>query len=83
MRTAETMRDRRYSSQWEDMSDRALRGMHKIEKRLCGDILGGEMPPTSKWMRWRTYDRLASRHELYDVRWALITCRRMGIGSPR
>jgi hypothetical protein len=25
-----------------------------------------ELPPKPKWMRWRTYNRLAERFEIYD-----------------
>ena len=67
----------RYSSQSETRSDRANRGMHKIERRL-GSEPCGDLPPKPKGMHWRTYERLAERHEAYSNQWAFTVARRFG-----
>ena len=53
-----------YPSAREDVSDRAARRADRLRARLHWEprILngGGEKP---KWMRWRTFDRLAAEHD--------------------
>jgi hypothetical protein len=48
--------------------DRGHAGKAKIKARLIGDLdpEEWELPPKPKWMRWRTYNRLAERFEVYD-----------------
>jgi hypothetical protein len=49
-------------------SRQAWDGKAKIKARLIGDLDPDEweLPPKPKWMRWRTYKRLAERFEEYD-----------------
>jgi hypothetical protein len=53
-----------YASAREDVSDRAARRADRLRARLGWEpgILngGGEKP---KWMRWRTFERLAAKHD--------------------
>ncbi len=60
-----------YGSQFERWHDRALNGAHRIRAQLdpkgiygCIDDM---FPPKPKWMRWRTYDRLAAKGEAYEA----------------
>ena len=57
-----------YTSQFLDPDNRAHRGKAKIKARLLGDCDPDEweLPPKPKWMRWRTYNRLADRFNSYQ-----------------
>jgi hypothetical protein len=57
-----------YRSQFQSIYDRGHAGKAKIKARLIGDLDPDdwELPPKPKWMRWRTYNRLAERFEAYD-----------------
>jgi hypothetical protein len=57
-----------YRSQFLSIYDRGHAGKAKIKARLIGDLdpEEWELPPKPKWMRWRTYKRLAERFEVYD-----------------
>jgi hypothetical protein len=57
-----------YRSQFLSIYDRGHSGKAKIKARLIGDLDPDdwELPPKPKWMRWRTYNRLAERFEGYD-----------------
>jgi hypothetical protein len=57
-----------YRSQFRSVYDRGHAGKEKIKARLIGklDPEEWELPPKPKWMRWRTYNRLAQRFEAYD-----------------
>ncbi len=57
-----------YASQFLDPDNRAHRGKAKIKARLLGDCDPDEweLPPKPKWMRWRTYNRLADRFDSYQ-----------------
>jgi hypothetical protein len=70
----------RYSSQSETRLNRANRGMHKVERRL-GSEPCGDLPPKPKGMHWRTYERLARRHEAYSNQWAYAVGRRFGFAA--
>jgi hypothetical protein len=52
--------------------------MTKIAKRLDPNAEGIDLLPTPKGMRWRTYDRLANRHQAYDDRWVIALWRCWG-----
>ena len=61
--------DLRYSSQSENEFDRAARAMDKIVRRLDPEADGfdwADVPLRPKRMHWRTYERLANRHEKYE-----------------
>ena len=59
-----------YGSQFESWHDRALSGARRIRARLdrTGNYgsIDDPLPPKPKWMRWRTYDRLAEKCEAYE-----------------
>jgi hypothetical protein len=57
-----------YSSQFQSVYNRGHAGKAKIKDRLIGELDPNEweLPPKPKWMRWRTYNRLAERFETYD-----------------
>jgi hypothetical protein len=57
-----------YRSQFLSVYDRGHSGKAKIKGRLIGDLdpEEWELPPKPKWMRWRTYNRLAERFDAYD-----------------
>ena len=57
-----------YRTQFLSVYDRGHAGKAKIKARLIGDLdpEEWELPPKPKWMRWRTYNRLAERFEVYD-----------------
>src|SRR5262245_64587302 len=57
-----------YISQFLSRDHRAHHGKEKIKARLLGDCDPDEweMPPKPKWMRWRTYNRLADRFDSYQ-----------------
>jgi hypothetical protein len=57
-----------YRSQFQSIYDRGHAGKAKIKARLIGDLNPEEweLPPKPKWMRWRTYHRLAERFDAYD-----------------
>ena len=57
-----------YRSQFQTIYDRGHSGKAKIKARLIGDLdpEEWELPPKPKWMRWRTYNRLAERFDAYD-----------------
>jgi hypothetical protein len=57
-----------YRSQFQRIYDRGHAGKAKIKALLIGDLDPDdwELPPKPKWMRWRTYNRLAERFEAYD-----------------
>jgi len=63
-----------YLSQYYGPGSRA----HYMAIKLC-DHIGGpgaseewDVPPKPKWMRWRTYERLSERCEIYRQRAALL-----------
>ncbi len=53
-----------YSTQFESPFDRALTAREKVKSRLIGDLdpCEWELLPKPKWMRRRTYDRLAEKY---------------------
>jgi hypothetical protein len=53
-----------YATQFESPFDRAISARQKVKSRLIGDLdpREWELPPKPKWMRWRTYDRLAEKY---------------------
>jgi hypothetical protein len=57
-----------YTSQFLDRDHRAHRGKAKIKAKLLGDCDPDEweLPPKPKWIRWRTYNRLADRFASYQ-----------------
>jgi hypothetical protein len=57
-----------YSTQFESPFDRALTAREKVKSRLIGDLDPREwdLPPKPKWMRWRTYRRLAENYRLKE-----------------
>ena len=56
-----------YKSQFQTIYDRGHAGKAEVKARLIGDLdPEWELPPKPKWMRWRTYNRLAERFEIYD-----------------
>jgi hypothetical protein len=57
-----------YRSQFQTIYDRGHAGKAKIKARLIGELdpEDWELPPKPKWMRWRTYKRLAERFDAYD-----------------
>jgi hypothetical protein len=57
-----------YRSQFQSIHNRGHAGKAKIKDRLIGELDPKEwdLPPKPKWMRWRTYKRLAERFEAYD-----------------
>lgn len=58
-----------YASQREDAMGRAQRQAMRIFRRLEGEGNWRDGPPPKpKWMRWRTYDRLADRFDYYNAR---------------
>ena len=58
-----------YASQREDAMGRAQRQAMKVFRRLEGEGNWRDGPPPKpKWMRWRTYDRLADRFDYYNAR---------------
>jgi hypothetical protein len=59
-----------YRSQFRSVYDRAHAGKAKIKARLIDDLDPDdrELPPKPKWMRWRTYNRLAERFEHMTTR---------------
>jgi hypothetical protein len=56
-----------YASQFRTPLDRALRGNDKVKARLIAGFNpdAWEFPSKPKWMRWRTYQRYAEKHEHY------------------
>jgi hypothetical protein len=60
-----------YASQFMDQKNRAHRGKARINSRLCA--MGGfnpdewELPPKTKWMRWRTYKRAEEKFDGYEA----------------
>jgi hypothetical protein len=58
-----------YASQREDRKGRAQLQAVKIYRALGGDGHWMDGPPAKpKWMRWRTYDRLATKLDTYNAR---------------
>jgi hypothetical protein len=57
-----------YRTQFLSVYDRGHAGKAKIKARLIGELdpEDWELPPKPKWMRWRTYHRLAERFDAYD-----------------
>jgi hypothetical protein len=57
-----------YGSQFQSVYDRGHAGKAKVKARLIGELdpEDWELPPKPKWMRWRTYNRLAERFDAYD-----------------
>jgi len=55
----------KYQSQRETRCDRAIRRSRKVYRKLggIGDGWDEGTPDKPKWMRWRTYERLAARRE--------------------
>jgi len=53
-----------YSTQFETKFKRAITAREKVKDRLIGDLDRREcdLPPKPKWMRWRTYERLAAKY---------------------
>jgi hypothetical protein len=60
-----------YASQFMDRDARAHHGKAKINSRLCS--IGGfdpdqwDLPPKPKWMRWKTYNRMAEKFDRYEA----------------
>lgn len=58
-----------YASQREDRMSRAQRQAIKVYRTLGGEgNWRDDPPPKPKWMRWRTYERLAERLDHYNAR---------------
>ena len=58
-----------YASQREDRMGRAQQQAIKIYRQLGGEGHWMDGPPRKpKWMRWRTYDRLATKLDAYNAR---------------
>lgn len=55
-----------YSTQFEFTFDRAITAREKVKSRLIDDLnpRHWDLPPKPKWMRWRTYERLADKYRL-------------------
>ena len=55
-----------YSTQFESNFDRAITAREKVKACLIGDLnpRHWDLPPKPKWMRWRTYERLADKYRL-------------------
>jgi len=53
-----------YSTQFESPFDRAITAREKVKDRLIGTHNRREydLPPKPKWMRWNTYERLATNY---------------------
>ncbi len=68
----------RYGSQAETRADRATRGMRKIVRRLNPKAQCNDLPFKPKGMHWRTFERLAARHDGYHRKWNLEFIRRFG-----
>jgi hypothetical protein len=52
-----------YASQFEDPVGRAWRTKRRITQRLGNDDPNDyDLPDKPRWMRWRTYERLAKRY---------------------
>src|SRR6476620_2061526 len=69
----------RYGSQAKTRSDRAIRAMSKIAKRLDPEAASNDLPERPKGMHRSTYERLVERYEEYDNRWAIQIMRRFGM----
>jgi hypothetical protein len=72
-----------YASQREDRMGCAQLQAEKIYRQLGGEgHWMDDPPPKPKWMRWRTYDRLAAKLDTYNARfdsaWASGVMRRYG-----
>jgi len=59
-----------YSTQFESKFDRAITSREKVKARLIGGLnpREWELPPKPKWMRWRTYERLAEKYYAQEDR---------------
>lgn len=71
-----------YPSSREDAGDRAARRAERLRAKLGwqpGILNGEEGKP--KWMRWRTFERLALEHADLVSEWSAGTARRLGIAS--
>ena len=66
-------------SQREAKSDRALRGMAKIARRLDPASTDNWLPPKPPHMHWSTYNRLVDKYNDYNARWARMALRCLGI----
>ena len=58
-----------YSSQFATVRDRALFSARHIHYRLGAKgriTMDDQLPPKPKGMHWRTYDKLAARHQRYE-----------------
>jgi hypothetical protein len=57
-----------YSTQFESKFDRAITAREKVKDKLIGTLnrCEWELPPKPKWMRWRTYERLADKYRLQE-----------------
>ncbi|WP_108683293.1 hypothetical protein [Methyloceanibacter sp. wino2] len=53
-----------YQTQFETPFDRAITAREKVKDRLIGDLdrRAWDLPPKPKWMRLRTYERLAEKY---------------------
>ena len=71
-----------YPSSREDAGDRAIRKAGRIRDRLdwAPGILNepGGKPP---WMRWKTYEKLVSRHDELVTRGLLYSAHKLGLRS--
>lgn len=77
-----------YACQREDAQYRAQRQAIKAYRALSGERNWRDgAPDKPKWMRWKTYDRLAARLDLYnsafDARWMASASRLLGRLSNR
>jgi hypothetical protein len=61
-----------YASEAESRIDRINRKLHKLQAKL------GEEGEKSKWMRWRTFDRICARIDAADAAWGLMVLARLG-----
>ena len=69
-----------YASAREDISDRAARRADKLRARLGwepGILNGNGTKP--KWMRWRTFKRLAAEHHQFVARSAQAAALKFGL----
>jgi hypothetical protein len=59
-----------YFTQFEAPFDRAISAREKVKSRLIGNLdpRDWELPPKPKWMRWRTYECLADKHQFHRVK---------------
>jgi hypothetical protein len=56
--------------------DRAHHRLERLHSKLAADYHGPDMPPPRKpkWMRWRTYSRIAQQIEAGQERLDVVFC---------